>query len=236
MKKYSDKQKEEIVKLRKRGMKLKDIATLLEINNLTTIRNVCRDAGIPGKKYSPKVKYESGQRYGIFTLIKLSFNKKSKNDNIIPYWECKCDCGKTFFVATKHMRTRLKSCGCLSISNRFKNNDKTSLEIVGNYRLGHYKNASKRRLLSWDLPENKFIELLFSNCYYCKSPPLTLLKVKKHKLMVNGVDRVNNDLGYSINNCVACCKFCNRAKNNATLEDFTNWINRIKKYENRNNI
>lgn len=40
----------------------------------------------------------------------------------------------------------------------------------------------------------------------------------------NGIDRVNNDIGYIKNNCIPCCKICNRAKNSMSYDDFLNWI------------
>jgi hypothetical protein len=40
-------------------------------------------------------------------------------------------------------------------------------------------------------------------CYYCKSQ-------KENE--VNGIDRVDNSKGYTKDNCVSCCQFCNRMK------------------------
>lgn len=235
MKKYTQEQKIKIVELRKNGFLLKDIAITLGINNLTTIRNVCTQAGLSKRIYKPRRKYLSGQRYGNFVLIKIGFNKKAKDGSPIPYWECKCDCGKIFFVASKHMRTRLKSCGCLSKSNRFKTCD--SKHVIGNCRYNHYKQGAIRRNLSWELSLDQFIELIFSNCYYCNLEPFLLVKSGKHKLKTNGIDRVNTNIGYIIDNCVACCKFCNFAKGNSNLKDFLNWIYRLRlKNENCSNF
>lgn len=45
----------------------------------------------------------------------------------------------------------------------------------------------------------------------------------------NGIDRVNSDLGYSVKNCVTCCKDCNTAKMNMSIKDFLSMIERIYK-------
>lgn len=43
-----------------------------------------------------------------------------------------------------------------------------------------------------------------------------------------GIDRLNNDKGYTVENIVSCCSICNKAKSNLTMEEFLAWIERIK--------
>jgi len=72
-------------------------------------------------------------------------------------------------------------------------------------------------------------------CHYCGSPP-TLIKKTKAKscwghYCYNGIDRRDNEIGYTKENCLPCCKICNRAKNNMTYKDFVDYINSIKTRE-----
>lgn len=46
------------------------------------------------------------------------------------------------------------------------------------------------------------------------------------------LDRVDNSQGYTNENTVGCCRQCNVAKNNHTLEEFKNWV--ITVYERMN--
>ena len=46
-------------------------------------------------------------------------------------------------------------------------------------------------------------------CYYCK---------RKFERM--GIDRFNNFLGYTVENCVPCCTQCNISKNDYTFDEF----------------
>ena len=39
----------------------------------------------------------------------------------------------------------------------------------------------------------------------------------------NGIDRIDSTKGYFNDNVVSCCKVCNRAKSNLSLEDFKQW-------------
>lgn len=225
--KYSVAQKEQMIQLRKEGFLLREIADKVGVDNLTTIRNICKEAGLPPKTHhSAPTHYDVGQRYNNFVIIKKYSNKITKTGRIARCWECLCDCGKLFIITSKQIHRGQKSCGCLSVSGRF-HKFPTKLAI-GNLRFNHYKQSAVSRNLSWELTKEEFSELLYSNCHYCHSEPLTLVKSRDHEIMVNGVDRVDSNIGYTTNNCVACCKFCNRAKSDATLEEFTAWLKRVK--------
>ena len=65
-----------------------------------------------------------------------------------------------------------------------------------------------------------FITLIKGNCHYCGKEP------NKY----NGIDRVNNELGYIDSNCVSCCSFCNMEKNDLPVEYFLKWV--LKLYNN----
>ena len=43
----------------------------------------------------------------------------------------------------------------------------------------------------------------------------------------NGVDRVDNQKGYTVNIIVPCCKRCNVANSDLTLEEFYSWVQEI---------
>lgn len=47
---------------------------------------------------------------------------------------------------------------------------------------------------------------------------------------INGLDRVNNDSGYTKENCVSCCGTCNQMKFTHDLDFFTAHILKITKY------
>lgn len=45
--------------------------------------------------------------------------------------------------------------------------------------------------------------------------------IEKSTIYVNGVDRIDNLVGYTDGNCVPCCQSCNIAKNSFSVEEFT---------------
>lgn len=49
--------------------------------------------------------------------------------------------------------------------------------------------------------------------------------------MLNGIDRLDSNIGYNIENCVTCCKQCNIMKNVWSEKDFLNKIKEIYEFK-----
>jgi hypothetical protein len=90
------------------------------------------------------------------------------------------------------------------------------------YKLRMYKDSAIRRGHDFNYNEEKFKLMLFQPCYYCGLKPT--------KNLINGVDRVNNNKGYVINNCVSCCNVCNVLKRDASIFKFINMIRHLLSY------
>ena len=39
-----------------------------------------------------------------------------------------------------------------------------------------------------------------------------------------GLDRINSELGYTVENIQPCCKWCNMAKSDRSEKDFIEWV------------
>ena len=78
----------------------------------------------------------------------------------------------------------------------------------------------------------QFRQLSKAPCYYCNEPPMRVLQDEATplKIRINGLDRLDNEHGYSPDNVVPCCPICNDAKGTMTEKQFQNWINRLVKY------
>ena len=82
--------------------------------------------------------------------------------------------------------------------------------------LGDYQHSALRKNLDWNLSPEEFESLILSSCRYCGL--LGSVKELRYKtgddqvLTTNGIDSVDNLLGYSVLNCVSCCSECNHAK------------------------
>ena len=89
-----------------------------------------------------------------------------------------------------------------------------------------YKRDAKRRGFDWKLTEDQFFGITQKDCFYCGSRPENIANRnrKNGPYIYNGIDRKDNKKGYTLDNVVACCKFCNRKKGAMTLEKYKDWI------------
>ena len=83
-----------------------------------------------------------------------------------------------------------------------------------------YKSNAKARGLSWELTDEQFLELVTKDCTYCG-----------HSQKYNGIDRIDSSKGYTINNCVPCCTWCNVMKLNYNESEFLAHIRQIYNFQ-----
>ncbi len=88
-----------------------------------------------------------------------------------------------------------------------------------NDRLRKTKESAKTRGKIWNIEDEYAKELMISPCHYCG---LIELEVR-----VNGIDRVDNNIGYEPGNVVPCCKLCNYFKKDYTVDQFISHAQRI---------
>lgn len=156
----------------------------------------------------------------------LTVINKSHNNGKNLFWECKCDCGEICYATSSDLnRGRHNYCK--------KCNDKKSHLTVLNLLYNNYIRNAKNRNYDFNLSVDEFEVLIKSNCYYCGSEPEQIFSKKglKYELKYNGIDRMDNSEGYNNRNCVPACKFCNFGKSRFDLNEFLNWINKLKKNE-----
>lgn len=167
-----------------------------------------------------------GKSYGRLTVI------SRKRISSKTFYECRCQCGSVKYVAHGGLQQgTTKSCGCLQKEKVSIRCTKPLEDVVATQIMNYYKRNAKDRNLVWELSDDKFKSLIFSNCHYCGNKSGTITKVahrdKDNELSNNGVDRVDNSLGYTDSNCVSCCKHCNIAKSTMSYKDFTSWILKV---------
>jgi len=92
---------------------------------------------------------------------------------------------------------------------RSRADHKYGLTLGGKFRQ-HLYNA-KRRKIEFDLTKEEFAAFWQKPCHYCGYTIHTI-----------GLDRIDSDLGYFVENLVPCCRWCNAGKNNLSQES---WIN-----------
>lgn len=158
------------------------------------------------------------QEFGDLTVIDVSHT-----DKICKYWLCKCSCGKIVKLSTSDLRYRGRhDCGHSSLEKRRYEFGQSCFNAL--HRA--YKAKSKKENIDWNLSEGQFKDLINKNCHYCSIEPNQIYQRKGYygHIVYNGIDRVDNNKGYTIDNCVPCCKKCNYGKRDMSLDEFLSWI------------
>lgn len=98
--------------------------------------------------------------------------------------------------------------------NEWQRNHVSKPEI----RLYRAKHKAKSRNLEFLLTLDQYSFLVKQPCYYCQKP------ISPYG---GGLDRVDNNAGYTLINSVACCKLCNVMKRDLTQKDFYSHTQKI---------
>lgn len=175
-------------------------------------------------------KTEIGKKYGKLLVIRDVGRKRGEI-----LWECKCDCGNIVNVIGSNLRKgSTRSCGCLKYDyyKSVKGVKKTPDGYSSTTNLLNvYRRNAKKRGFEFSLSREQFVQVCKSRCYYCGCEPYQKWHEEKcnDEFIYNGLDRLNNDLGYTIDNVVASCGVCNFMKSAHSLDFFKDRIKKIYK-------
>jgi len=192
-----------------------------------------------------------GQKFDRLTVKSEIDIKNRKSSGRMFLCDCDCGSGNIRVRRSSLVGGKTRSCGCLQKeiaaekcrSGRL--NPKTS--TINNLE-NDYKQSARRRGLEYSLGQKDFAFLISSPCHYCDSEPKPFNRfykedgevanwveknghntdwAKKQWVTKNGIDRIDNGVGYILGNCVTCCWICNRAKSDMSYQDFVKWISSI---------
>jgi hypothetical protein len=178
------------------------------------------------------IKDITGQKFGNLLVLEFSHVEKEK-----ARWKCLCEkCGKEVIIRSNTLLSgRAISCGC---HGKIVTRKPPGVRAWNTYFYS-YKSSAKIRNISFDLTFEEFKEICTKNCYYSDHSPRKINKIKNDKrckkfytqeginrqiIYANGIDRLDNNKGYTVNNCVACCRICNTMKMELSVEEFKNHI------------
>lgn len=144
-------------------------------------------------------------------------------------WECACECGNITTATTSQIKgLSKKSCGCyrkeLTKTLRARSGGNTLPNGVSHFNKIYYqyKHDAEKRGLEFDLTKLELKNIISQNCHYCDAMPESgfLEKTRNGNFLHNGIDRVDNFIGYNAWNSVASCWTCNRMKSSMDYDTF----------------
>lgn len=194
-------------------------------------------------KFKKRIKINIGDKFNKLIVIEFI----GKNIHGHKRFKTICDCGNFTETLGSHLiQGNTKSCGCLHIQNHLKPKGVAAYKRL----FTRCKKGSKRKskIYEFHLDLDQFIKIIKQNCYYCNSvpikynpylkkdgnfrdKPMTNFTIERSWVYINGIDRLNNNKGYTLENSVPCCIPCNEAKMDRSFEEFINHAKKITEFQ-----
>lgn len=170
----------------------------------------------------------TGMRFNrLVALQRVSSNKAG-----LAYWLCRCDCGKEKIVqAHSLVGGNTGSCGCIQA---------VPPEVVAqNILIGRYRANARNKKRPFELALSEFLSIVTKHCEYCGDPPSAVIYQRNKNISpypstpfrYNGIDRKDNELGYTRENSIPCCGVCNRMKGIMPHEKFIAQLRKASHYQ-----
>lgn len=165
-----------------------------------------------------------GKNFGMLTILSIRYVRDNRQPIAIATSTCKCGNnheGVLSLVTTN----KVISCGCWNAEKQKLLPTLAAKKACFSSR----KADAKRRQLDWSLTLDQYSEITQKHCYYCNKEPSNEYGSNMYNgnYKYNGIDRIDNTIGYNYNNCVPCCKECNSAKGMMSADDFISWLKNI---------
>ena len=193
----------------------------------------------------------TGQRFGRL-IVKGKSRRRSANGDV--YYLCDCDCGNTNIEVVRSSLVakdshKQVSCGCWVKEghhsvNRYSDRKVTIIKtLYTKLKIRHRNLGFSNEIISI----TDFAKLIEQPCAYCglmesdaSKEPISYVAKKKeigsHHIDLdyvywhNGIDRIDSKKGYTPDNVLPCCKYCNVAKLNNSQANFLEWAERVYRH------
>lgn len=190
----------------------------------------------------------AGSKFGRLTVISESEFRTKSNKRM---YVCSCECGAFKNVPGNKLQCGdTKSCGCLYKDTVGISTRHLPGEVSWNEHERRYRSNATQRGFIYSLTKEEFRKITSSNCFYCGSEPVRYNKffkkdgvriksnfstsdewAEKQWISINGIDRKNSLLGYTLENCVPCCSVCNTIKMDLSIEEFLEKCKKITDFQ-----
>ena len=169
-----------------------------------------------------------GAKYGRLRVLRRVAN----NEKGFPVFECQCWEGNLIKITAHGLRTGTKSCGCLRKETTIKLAHARRLkpgQAACRLLFRSYQASAFKRNLLFSVSFEQFKALVLLPCDYCGREKSRIIRGTGYNgtFACNGIDRIENTVGYTKTNCISCCWACNQAKHNLTTNEFLTWVEKV---------
>ena len=157
-----------------------------------------------------------------FEVVDFDYDEYEKHNRKRWFYKLKCkQCGAIFTKRKENIVHKPDSIVCPNCHDKRHG----VLDTLEYDMLIHYKSNARHANRDWTLTDEQFKNLIHSNCHYCGCEPAPRYNGDyKRYITANGIDRVDTNKGYVIENVVPCCRQCNVMKMDYSIEEFKNKV------------
>lgn len=181
-------------------------------------------ATVPRRRsaYDHHFKDMTGQRIGRLVVVARDENGDKRNG---AKWVCLCDCGNFAVITGGHLRAGTSSCGCMAREWAARG---APAPLALAHRIhSHTKRGAVGRSIPFALTCEDVNTIINEPCFYCGHPGSNTIEIRGVMRTYNGIDRIDNTEGYTLENSTPCCKYCNHAKHTMTQTEYINLCRRV---------
>jgi hypothetical protein len=178
----------------------------------------------------------TGKKFNRLTVLGLHETRKvGQKRKINQYrWLCRCDCGNERIVPSCHLKSgHSQSCGCWrEEQKRLADPQESQMNVA----YAQHKYTASIRGLETNLTKQLWMSIVKQPCHYCGVIDSCEKKPDPRQnygesFFCNGVDRIDNNQGYTLENSVPCCRKCNFMKWKLPASEFLDQCRKIVNYE-----
>lgn len=150
--------------------------------------------------------------------------------------DCQCDCGE---IMNNVRMSRLKNGSvkqCPNCSYKIRSENGKQVDVYTQLFNRFIVHRSNIKNIEISITVEDFKKIVSKNCYYCNIEPVintTYSKIRKYintePVYIHGIDRIDSNKGYHLDNCVSCCTTCNYMKHTLSIDNFKKQILKICK-------
>lgn len=176
-------------------------------------------------------------RFGKLTVISLEYELKEHSSKINKqvkraYWKCLCDCGEIVMVRGSHLRSNATT-SCRNCGFQKREENRTQVSQIEQVFKRLVIDRCKKHNIEIKITALDYEKIGKENCHYCGDLPQKTNRFSSRKyvntedLFLNGVDRLDSNKGYTLDNCVSCCTSCNYSKHTLSENEYKDKIIKI---------
>jgi hypothetical protein len=168
-----------------------------------------------------------GRRFGRLTVVRRAQGNRHSNRR----WFVRCDCGvEKITNGGSLIKGTSRSCGCLQkeLASEKRRGKFGESSLRGLWL--RYRSRARKIRVGFELTVEDVRLIVAKDCYYCGKAPAQMTRNTKRShghYVYNGLDRRDNQAGYTLDNVLPCCGDCNRAKLAMSHDDFIALAKRI---------